>query len=157
MIVGRSIHNQRIERLWRDVFQGVLKLYYGLFHHLESIGYLDPDNEVHRFCLQYVYVPRINCHLAMWKDAWNVHPVEEGTSILAHGNLDLHDMQDELFDEVLCCTVLVIHSTMCHVFHALIFQALFATFGVDWDGPPPDEHDVDRVVVPQTRCPLSAS
>ena len=26
MIVGRSIHNQRIERLWHDVFQGVLKL-----------------------------------------------------------------------------------------------------------------------------------
>ena len=28
IIAGRSIHNQCIERLWRDVFQGVLKLYY---------------------------------------------------------------------------------------------------------------------------------
>ena len=40
MIVGRSIHNQRIKRLWRDVFQGALKFYYGLFYHLESMGIL---------------------------------------------------------------------------------------------------------------------
>ena len=35
-ITGESSHNQRIERLWRDVFQGVLALYYHLFYFMED-------------------------------------------------------------------------------------------------------------------------
>jgi len=46
MIVGRSIHNQRIEHLWRDVFQGALKFYYGSFYQLESMGILDPNSDI---------------------------------------------------------------------------------------------------------------
>lgn len=73
MIVGRSVHNQRIERLWRDVYQHVLKFYHGLFFYFESINLLDPLNELHLFSLQYVYIPRINRHLQEWKNGWNNH------------------------------------------------------------------------------------
>ena len=75
VIVGRSVHNQRIERLWRDVFQGVLKLYHSLFNYLEYIGLLDPDNDTHLFCLHFVYFPRIKSQLTKWKNAWNSHPL----------------------------------------------------------------------------------
>ena len=59
IIAGRSIHNQRIEHLWRDVFKGVLKLYHCVFYHLESIGILDSNSDIHLFLIHYVYLPCI--------------------------------------------------------------------------------------------------
>ena len=46
MITGPSTHNQRIERLWRDVFDGVIGFYYELFSFMEENTILDPFNEV---------------------------------------------------------------------------------------------------------------
>ena len=74
-ISGRSVHNQRIERLWRDVFSGCTVLYYNLFQHMEQEGLLDVDNEVHLFCLHYIFIPRINDSLVEFMNAWNTHPL----------------------------------------------------------------------------------
>ena len=46
VIVGSSVHNQRIERLWRDLHRCVTQLFYHLFYYFEEENLLDPLNEV---------------------------------------------------------------------------------------------------------------
>ena len=53
VITGRSVHNQRIEQLWVDVHQGVLKTLYTLFYSMEDHGILDPDDELDLRCLHF--------------------------------------------------------------------------------------------------------
>ena len=73
VIVGSSTHNERIERLWRDVHRCVLQPFAETFRTLESDGVLDPLNEVDLFCLHYCFLERINKCLTSFQEAWNHH------------------------------------------------------------------------------------
>ncbi|CAL9706709.1 unnamed protein product [Knipowitschia caucasica] len=72
-ITGRSVHNQRIERMWRDVYEHALDLFYQIFTSLEYQGTLNPDNEVHLFALHWIFLPLIQQSLNSFRDAWNFH------------------------------------------------------------------------------------
>ncbi len=114
-IAGSSVHNCRIERLWRDVYTAVTSSY---VIDLENEGVLNADNDTDLFCLQYVFIPRINASLNQFQNAWNHHPLsternrspmqlytggtignplfnEERIDVLAYGVDDNSDFSDD--------------------------------------------------------------
>ncbi len=119
MITGSSTHNQRIERLWRDMHQGVTLMYYKLFYFMEHHGLLDPLNEQHMFSLHYVYIPRISRALNEFITSWNNHPIRTAghkspLQLFTSGMLLLQNSELEAFD---------------------FFHGVDDAYGVDPDGP----------------------
>ena len=58
-ITGRSVHNQRIERFWRDLYARCIALFYTIFFSLEDAGLLDVCSTTDLFCLAYVFIPAL--------------------------------------------------------------------------------------------------
>ena len=73
IVTGSSTHNERIERLWRDVYRCVGVIFHNLFRTMEDEGHLDCLNEVDIFCLHYTFLPRINQTLDSFIESWNNH------------------------------------------------------------------------------------
>ena len=75
IICGRSVHNQRIERLWRDLFDGCISYFYFLFYSLEDVGLLDPDSDIDLYVLHLIFLPKIQSQLDLFSEAWCNHPL----------------------------------------------------------------------------------
>ena len=134
-IAGSSVHNQRIERLWRDVYRCVCSTYHELFYAMEAMGVLNPDDDVDLFVLHCVYLSRINKSLSDFTTAWNLHPMRTERN----------------------------WSPRQIMINSLIQQAEISSsaevpddFGVDYEGPIPQD-EPGTVDVPSTDPPLSES
>ena len=103
-ITGSSVHNQRIERLWRDTFRCVGHLYYALFYELEDCNLLDVEDDYDLFALHYTFIPRINNQLSQFVSAWNMHPLrtEGGLSPLQLWTRGLLSSSAEWQHELYC-------------------------------------------------------
>lgn len=74
-IKGKSSHNQRIERLWVDVWDNSTNEFYDLFTYMENRTILDISNAKHMLALHYVFEPRINESLKTFQFQYNNHPL----------------------------------------------------------------------------------
>ena len=74
-IAARITHNQRIERLWVDVYLPVTQIYQSLLMSLEQCGQLNVTNVLDLYSIHFVYLPRINYQFTKFINAWNAHPL----------------------------------------------------------------------------------
>jgi hypothetical protein len=75
VFVGSSVHNQRVERFNRDLNINIRQLFATIFYKLENNGILDVNNPLDVFSLHYVFLPRINNSLEVFKSCHNNHPI----------------------------------------------------------------------------------
>ena len=132
-IAGRSVHNQRIERLWAEVNRVLSSLYKDVFTFLEENTLLDSLSEVHLFCLHFVYLPRINCSLAEFRNQWNYHGIRtcNHQTPMAMWQTNMITLSDE--------------SPLINI----------DSYGIDYDGPTPNITTENNVVVPSCEVDLS--
>ena len=132
-IAGSSVHNSRIERLWRDVRTNVLSTYAIVFHSLENEGVLDIENEVDLFCLHYVYLPRIQESLQIFKRGWNHHALSTECGWSPMQLFTAYSLENPLFDT----------------------NVDELSYGIDSDNDDIEEDSEREVSVPETSSPLS--
>ncbi|XP_073729852.1 uncharacterized protein [Misgurnus anguillicaudatus] len=132
-ISGKSVHNQRIERLWRDVWVAVTSKYYNVLHSLEEDGLLDISDVVHLFGVHYIFLPRIKVDLNSFIGGWNNHPLRTEGNLTPDQMWHLGDIQDLEEQERL--------------------QDLQDP-GIDWESVVLQEESTGAVVVPEIECPF---
>ena len=71
VIVGPSTANVRIERLWLTLGTQKIAAWRVLFESMELTMGLDVNNDIHIWCLHFVFLPRLNRELEQWRNRMN--------------------------------------------------------------------------------------
>lgn len=93
VLLGSSVHNQRVERFNRDINRNIRDLYATLFYKLETKGILDCGNLLDKFSLHYVFIPRINKSLDMLSVVHNNHKISTEGNATPNQLVAIHDWQ----------------------------------------------------------------
>ena len=132
-IAGRSVHNVRIETLWREMSRVVTAFYKDIFHFLEDSGLLNSHSEFDLFALHYIYLPRINASLEQFVEQWNFHGIRtagyQSPMALWHAGI-MHSMDD-----------------------AVVYKP--ETYGIDFESGVSEIDDDYSVVVPENQIQLT--
>ena len=139
-IPGPSTRNQRIERLWREVFRCVCHLFYYVFYAMEDTGLLQIDNPVDVTALHLIFVPRINEALSEFMEAFNHHQLRTEHHWSPH-QMWINGMLNELNP--------LARGQLDDVLQDLEY------YGIDPDGPSPFENSNNDVVVPTVALPVN--
>ena len=137
IITGTSVHNQRIERLWRDVNRVIVSRFFNIFLYLEHEQLLDIDEEIDLLALHLTYIPIINEAIKLFVDDWNNHTLSTQSNYSPRQLWFLGMVEDA-------------NSPSCAVQDILSGHNEIESFGVDEEeGYIIDEED-QRVIVPSS-------
>ena len=141
VIKGLSVHNQRFERLWKDVNLYIVHYFKNLFYYLES-QHLDPVNDAHLLALHLVYKHRINNAITSFIEQWNHHPLRT----------EINKSPYQLWTKGFYSHLNSNHGT---VLDCLQMNEIIRVLAIDDEGPVSDIQTKNNVNVPRIDVDLS--